>query len=97
MDSDDKRDFYRMQLHCPMEFKISGDKKLYSGQAINISSTGILFTCEQKLSPGTLVEMKVPANLPTNVLLAVVKVIRVEANQGAPGYRVAGTIEKKIN
>lgn len=97
MDSDEKRDFPRMNLNCSMEFAKQGSKKIKMGTALNISSTGILFDSDQKLKKGDVIEVKVPANMPTATLKAVVRINRVETVAKPKGYRFAGVIEEKIN
>jgi len=96
MESSDKRDFPRMKLKCSMEIIEQGSKNKSLAKALNISSTGILFESEVKLIEGDLIEVKVPADMPTSTLKAIVRINRVEVSDSASGFRVAGIIEQKL-
>ena len=97
MASDEKRDFPRMNLNCSMEYIERGGKNKKLATALNISSTGILFESEHKLEAGDLIEVKVPANMPTSTLEAIVRINRVESGDSPAQFRIAGVIEQKLN
>ncbi len=97
MDSDEKRNFPRMIINCAMDFTLVDADNNCSGQAVNISSTGILFSSEQKLNMGDCINVTVPSNMPVNVLRAIIRIVRVEPNRDGPGYFFGGEIEKKLD
>ena len=97
VESDEKRDFPRMNLNCSMVYIVQGSRSSTKATALNISSTGILFESEQKLNAGDLIEVTVPDNLPVATLKAIVRVNRVETADEPDHYRIAGVIEQKLN
>ena len=97
MDSDEKRDFPRMQINCELEFAIDGQNTLFNADAINLSATGILFETSQKLKVGERIRIKVPSNAPTSIFRAVVEIIRIEAGAQANQFKVAGHVVEKLD
>ncbi|VAW81549.1 hypothetical protein MNBD_GAMMA12-2506 [hydrothermal vent metagenome] len=97
MDSDEKRDFPRMTIDCGVEYSLKETGELFQGSAINLSSTGILFSTGQNLSQGDLVTVKVPSDKPVSVLRAVVKVIRVTPGNESGALHIACEIVEKLD
>lgn len=52
-DYDEKRDFARMGIECPVIFRVEGDDSLYHGVASDLSATGLQITCTTEVSLGT--------------------------------------------
>ena len=96
MDSDEKRDFPRMSIDCGVEYTVKESGEVFTGSAINLSSTGILFSTCHALQQGDLVTVKVPSDKPVTVLKAVIKVIRVTGGQESGELNVAGQIVEKL-
>ncbi len=48
----EKRDFLRMPIDCELSFSQSGSDRSMSGNVINLSHKGILFTSSQKFDEG---------------------------------------------
>ncbi len=96
MDSDEKRDFPRMSIDCGVEYSLKETGELFQGSAINLSSTGILFSTAQNLSEDDLVTVKVPSDKPVSVLRAVVKVIRVSPGNDTGELHIACEIVEKL-
>ncbi len=97
MDSDEKRDFPRMSIDCGVEYSLNDTGETFQGSAVNLSSTGILFSTNHTLSANDLVTIKVPSDKPVSVLRAVVKVLRVSAAGSETGdLNIACEIVEKL-
>lgn len=82
IDYAEKRDFLRMAIDCALSFSIKGEQQSYSGNVINLSSKGILFTSSEKIAEGTRLEIVLtPSNSLTPPMLASTVVSRVSYNQ----------------
>ncbi|MCP4433327.1 MAG: PilZ domain-containing protein [Gammaproteobacteria bacterium] len=78
----EKRDFQRMTLDCEFSFFRPGESQRYTGQVINLSSKGILFTSSKSFNVETALEIVVtPSNSLTPSMQASVLVSRVTDNQ----------------
>ena len=81
IDYAEKRDFLRMPIDCELSFSESGSSKQYSGNVINLSSKGILFTSNSEFQPGTRLDITLtPSNSLTPPMEATVIVMRVVNN-----------------
>lgn len=96
MDSDEKRDFPRMSISCGVEYTLKETGEVFQGSAINLSSSGILFSTQHTLQENDLVTVKVPSDKPVSVLRAVVKVLRVTSGQESGVLNIAGEIVEKL-
>ena len=96
MDSDEKRDFPRMSIDCGVEYSLKKTGDTFQGSAINLSSTGILFSTDHKLTQDDLVTIKVPSDKPISVLRAVVKVLRVKPGNDDGELHIACEIVEKL-
>lgn len=91
---DEKRDFQRMPIDCDFKYSVVGNIGEYRGKVINLSSTGILFACSQKIEPDSLLTVVLSApNTPP--MHATVKVERVVSNSAL--YEVACSIRSKFD
>jgi hypothetical protein len=90
----DKRDFQRMPIDCDLRYSVVGDIHEYRGKVINLSGTGILFSCSQKVEPDKLLTVVLTAPN-TSPMHATVKVERVVSN--AVFYEVACSIRSKFD
>lgn len=87
----EKRNFFRMNMDCNMEYTINGSGKHESGTVLTLSGDGISFTTNQAVSAGTKVNISItPENTVTPPLVVTVEVLRCE--QGSDQYEVAGNI-----
>ena len=85
-----------MSIDCGVEYTLQDTGEVFRGSAINLSSSGILFSTDHALNQGDLVTVKVPSDKPVSVLRAVVKVLRVSASQQAGEMHIAGEIVEKL-
>ncbi|TNF86032.1 MAG: PilZ domain-containing protein [Gammaproteobacteria bacterium] len=82
IDYAEKRDFLRMPIDCELSFSETGSSKQYSGNVINLSSKGILFTSNQEFAPGAKLDITLtPSNSITPPMEASVVVMRVVNNE----------------
>lgn len=92
-DYDEKRDFHRMGIDCPAQFRIQGADEVSDAIVKNLSASGMLLLTSIEIDPGTpLLVHIVPMNSITPPLSATVSVLRSEPATG--GYEVACTIEQ---
>jgi hypothetical protein len=88
---DDRRAANRFPIERQIYYKTIGKRKIGEdglGQTINISSTGVLFTTDQRLSPGRRLEVSIswPAQLDSSVGLQLVakgRIVRCEHGTAA--------------
>ena len=77
-DFTEKRDFYRMEVGCPMQFKIQGDPALHTAVVRDLSASGLGFVCQQALAEGSVVEVVVsPEKAIVPPLQAIAEVVRL--------------------
>jgi hypothetical protein len=89
----EKRDFRRMGIDCPAQFRIQGADEVCDAIVKNLSASGMLLSATIEIAPGTqLLVHIVPMNSITPPLSATVSVLRSEPVAG--GYEVACTIEQ---
>ena len=82
IDYAEKRDFLRMPIDCELSFSEAGSSKQHSGNVINLSSKGILFTSSTEFQPGTRLDITLtPSNSITPPMEARVVVMRVVDNE----------------
>jgi len=92
----EKRDFLRMPIDCELSFSQTGSSMQYSGNVINLSSKGILFTSNNEFQPGTRLDITLtPSNSITPPMEATVVVMRVVNNEVM--YEIACEIEEIKN
>ncbi len=90
----EKRDFHRMGIDCPAQFRIQGAEEMADGIVKNLSASGLLLLAPQDINPGTrLLVYIVPANPITPPLSATASVLRSTPTSDG-GYEIACTIEQ---
>ena len=96
MDYSEKRGFIRIKTDSKIEFRVVGTKDTYYGECINLSAGGVLFTSEQNVAPGTLMEISIkPEQVLVSPLDATIKVVRTQSNTNG-SYAIAGQIKDMI-
>ena len=92
-DYDEKRDFIRMCMDCPMTFTRTGDATVYSAKAKDLSSSGLCMTTEQAVQVGEVLRVHLaPPMAVVPPLQADVEVVRVDG-VGTDGYEVGLSIK----
>jgi len=93
-DYSEKRNFIRMFINAPMEYKAEGSDDWQTGYGKDLSATGISFTVTDAVDEGALLEIQLkPETDVTPPLEATVKVIRCEATADE-GFELSTYIEK---
>lgn len=95
LDYSEKRDFFRMNLDCNMEYSVNGSGNKQCGYIKNLSGNGISFLAQQAVTPGTEVHVSIkPENAITPPLNVTVEVIRCSGT-GDSQYEIAGNITRR--
>jgi hypothetical protein len=90
---DEKRDFIRMTTDAPLSFTTKGSPTVYEGQCLNLSAVGVLFTSEENVPCGTLMEINItPAHAVVPPLIATVEVVRSQTYDDGR-YAIAAQIK----
>ena len=92
---DEKRNHYRMELNCPIELKQPGDSNSIMGTCINLSARGMLLLSGEHYPPGTQLKIQVKPELSlSGPLQALIRVLRVDADEATSQYHLAAVIEE---
>ncbi len=92
-DYDEKRDFIRMCMECPMSFSRPADGQAYEARAKDLSSSGFSFTANEVVTVGEVLEVRViPGKAVVPPLHAEVEVVRVQP--AGDGYEIGATIKR---
>ena len=87
-DFTEKRDFFRMEVGCEMQFRLQGETTLHPGTVRDLSASGLSFVCRQPLQEGSEIEVVIsPEKAIVPPLNARAEVVRALA-QGADEYDV---------
>ena len=93
-DSAQRRDAQRVPSDLLLEFRVPGSRKKGTGQARDLSSTGVQFITYQKLTPGTKIQLRIPfVNKETPPLMTAAEVVRTRVVAGGQGYVVACALD----
>lgn len=87
----DKRKFVRLPVHHLLKYKIA-DKQGISGVLSfvrNISAGGTLFHCNERIAPGSILELEIKVPLSTDIIKTKVKVLRTAPLEKMGGFDVA--------
>jgi PilZ domain len=95
LDYSEKRNYFRMNLDCSMEYSLSSSGIKQCGSVKNLSGDGISFVTGQAMTPGTEVYVSIkPENPITPPLDVTVEVIRCSGTDDNK-YEIAGNITKR--
>lgn len=90
----EKRDFHRMGVECPAQFRIQGDTEVNEGTVKNLSAAGLLIVSSLEITPGTRLAIHiVPTQAITPPLSATANVLR-STPAGEGSFEVACAIER---
>jgi PilZ domain len=93
LDYSEKRNFFRMNIDCDMEYSLNGSSEKAHGTVLNLSGDGVSFTTKEHVNPGTMVSISIaPENTVTPPLEVTVEVLRCETGDHAEQYEIAGNI-----
>ncbi|MFU8837834.1 MAG: PilZ domain-containing protein [Thiohalomonadaceae bacterium] len=82
-DFSEKRDFFRMEVGCPMQYRQEGSgEALQQGTVRDLSASGLSFICQQRLSEGDRLEVVIsPEKAIVPPLHASAEVVRVSEQE----------------
>jgi len=96
LDYSEKRNFFRMNVDCDMEYIVNGSNEKEQGTVLNLSGDGVSFLTKEKVDPGTIVSISIaPENTVTPPLEVTVEVLRCESDNDAGRYEIAGNITQQ--
>lgn len=94
-DYEEKRDFIRMLLDHPVQCTDVATGARFTGQAKDLSGTGLCLELTRECVPGTLLEVRIePDKAVVPPLHALVEVVRVESGVSGEGFRVGTHIRE---
>lgn len=94
-DYEEKRDFIRMLLDHPVQCTDVATGARFTGQAKDLSGTGLCLETTRDCVPGALLEVRIePDKAVVPPLHAVVEVVRVEPDVGGVRFRVGTQIRE---
>lgn len=94
-DYSEKRNFFRMNLDCSMEYSLGTSAEKKKGIVKNLSADGVSLLIDHQVSPGSEIQISIaPENPITPPLDVTVEVLRCDAID-AHGYEIAGSIIKR--
>ena len=94
-DYEEKRDFIRMQLDCPVQCTDLRSGEQFAGLAKDLSGKGLCLELDRNLPPGALLEVRIePAKAVVAPLHAVAEVMRIEPDMSGERFRVGTMIRE---
>lgn len=79
-DHEEKRQFQRMQLSSQLQFRRNGSSRLFKGETLDLSATGVRFKTSESLDAGSLIQIVINSQHPQIApLVAEGEVIRSDA------------------
>lgn len=91
IDHEEKRQFQRMQLNSHLQFRRVGDTRLYRGETLDLSASGIRFITAELLVSGEILQIVINSqHQQIAPLVAEGKVLRAEAlSTAADSYEIS--------
>jgi len=90
---DEKRTSVRMQMDCPIFYRVVDSNGANAGMCINLSVEGMLLETDRKYPVGTKLEVSMEPELPISPpFSAVMEVIRVHPKDNG-AFQLAGILE----
>ncbi len=97
-DYDEKRDFIRVSVNCPVVFKAEDAGVEEYGRMQNLSGRGMMFIAERELAVESRLEVMIrPENDLTPPLHAEVRVVRVARPRRGNGYEIGAVIQEMLD
>jgi len=97
--TEDKRVARRVPIEAPMSYNHTNDGETHQATTLNISSSGLLFACQEALKTGSLLEVNVqPGSSITPPLDATIEVVHSRLagdsnSNGGDQYHVGSMIK----
>ncbi len=97
-DYDEKRDYLRVSVDCPIFFRTGDEEQEETGKVKNLSGRGMMFVSERELPLESSLKVKVfPENDLTPPLHARVRVVRVTPTRRGSGFEVGAVIQEMLD
>lgn len=95
---DEKRDFIRVEVDCPVRFRVDDAGEDEEGKVRNLSGRGMMFIAERELPVESSLEVKIqPENTLTPPLHARVRVVRVARPRRGEGFEIGAVIQEMLD
>jgi len=95
---DEKRDFIRVSVDCPVRFRADDAAEDEIGKVRNLSGRGMMFIAERELPMEASLEVKIqPENRLTPPLHARVRVVRVARPRRGEGFEIGAVIQEMLD
>ena len=95
---DEKRDFIRVSIDCPIRFKVDGLGPEEVGKVKNLSGRGLMFVTALELELESSVEIRIsPENDLTPPLHARVRIVRVAPPRRGEGFEIGAVIQEMFD
>ncbi len=95
---DEKRDFIRVEVDCPVRFRVDDAGEDEDGKVRNLSGRGMMFIAERELPLESSLEVKIqPENTLTPPLHARVRVVRVARPRRGEGFEIGAVIQEMLD
>ena len=95
IDFEEKRSYIRMSIDCDISFKDIHSQEYIRGRCKNLSASGLMFTADQEVPPGTMLDINITPELSVVPPLdATIEVVRVNYDSLNNDYQIAGIIKE---
>ncbi len=95
---DEKRDYIRVEVDCPIVFRAEGSEEKELGKVRNLSGRGMMFIAQRELPVESRLEVLVkPENDITPPLHARVRVVRVAKPRRGDGFEIGAVIQEMLD
>lgn len=95
---DEKRDFIRVEVDCPVRYRVENTGEDATGKVRNLSGRGMMFIAEQELPRESYLEVRIqPENTLTPPLHARVRVVRVAKPRRGEGFEIGAVIQEMLD
>lgn len=95
IDYEEKRKYIRMSIDCEISFKETHAQEYVRGRCKNLSASGLMFTADHEVQPGTVLDINITPELSVVPPLdATIEVVRVDYDSMHNDYQIAGIIKE---
>lgn len=93
----ERRDFYRMVVDCPVEYKKQGSEQMQVGSVQDLSARGLKFIAAEAMSPGTLLEVTIrPSGEVGLPFVSEIEVLRCDPTRDSNEFAIACIIKRML-
>ncbi|WP_126454036.1 PilZ domain-containing protein [Sulfuriflexus mobilis] len=99
VDSNDGRDFRRMDIDCEVVVRRITEDVIIHARATNLSATGLMFSCATALNLDEELEIRINPGQEglTPPLHAMARVVRVEGDEASSGFAIGCVITEMVD